>query len=122
MNPIRTPQSIRSQHLYYHPILDSPSIQASRDLNALNRASPNMSFAGAWMGYGFHEDGFAAGLDVSHKLLTGKYETQSSVRYGADLAAWVPKLSTKTVMVRSMIGAMQLFIEWVGFYLGDLFL
>ncbi|CRG83868.1 hypothetical protein PISL3812_01224 [Talaromyces islandicus] len=115
MNPIRTPQSIRSQHLYYHPILDSPSIQASRDLNVLNRASPNISFAGAWMGYGFHEDGFAAGLDVSHKLLTGEYETQSSVRYGADLAAWVPKLSTRTVMVRSVIGAVQLLIEWVGF-------
>jgi predicted NAD/FAD-binding protein len=111
MNPIRTPQSIRTQHLYYHPILDSPSIQASRSLNELNRASPNISFAGAWMGYGFHEDGFAAGLEVSHKLRTGEYENQSSVRYGADLAAWVPKLSTRNLMVRSVIGAVQLVIE-----------
>jgi predicted NAD/FAD-binding protein len=114
MNPIRAPQSIHSRYVYYHPILDSASIQESRNLNALNRASPNISFAGAWMGYGFHEDGFAAGLEVSHKLLTGEYESQSSVRYGTDLAKWVPQLSTREVMARSFIETVQLVIEWAG--------
>lgn len=112
MNPIRAPQSIHSRYMYDHPILDSASIQASRNLNALNRASPNVGFAGAWMGYGFHEDGFAAGLEVSRKLITGKYESQSSVRYGADLAKWVPQLSRSKKAVRSVIEAMQLVIEW----------
>ena len=34
-----------------------------------------MSFAGAWMGFGFHEDGFAAGSHVAKMLIEGREKT-----------------------------------------------
>lgn len=35
----------------------------------------NISLAGAWMGFGFHEDGFAAGAHVARRLIKGRDNT-----------------------------------------------
>jgi predicted NAD/FAD-binding protein len=118
MNPIRTPHLPRLHQVYYHPILDSKSIQASRSLPLINAAS-NISFAGAWMGYGFHEDGFAAGLEAARKIVTGNYDSPSNIRYGADLADWVPKLSTADKTVRGAVAAIQFMIERVEWLAGS---
>lgn len=45
---------------YAHPVFDLAAIQAQRRVNSLQGVNHTW-FAGAWMGYGFHEDGFKAG-------------------------------------------------------------
>jgi predicted NAD/FAD-binding protein len=52
---------------YAHPIFDAPAIAAQRRLPAL-QGQGGVWFAGAWAGYGFHEDGLAAGQAVARQL------------------------------------------------------
>lgn len=53
---------------YEHPIFEAGSAAAPRRLAGLQGRS-NTWFAGAWTGYGFHEDGLKSGLAVAASLL-----------------------------------------------------
>ena len=44
---------------YAHPTFTRASVAAQGDLPSLNRG--RTAFAGAWQGWGFHEDGCASG-------------------------------------------------------------
>ncbi|WP_367850268.1 NAD(P)/FAD-dependent oxidoreductase [Rhodoferax sp. WC2427] len=55
---------------YAHPVLDLPAIAAQQRMPAL-QGQHNTYFCGAWMGYGFHEDGLKAGLAVAELLKAG---------------------------------------------------
>ena len=62
LNPDR---AIAKEHVlgefdYAHPVFDLAAIQAQRHLGRL-QGQQHTWYAGAWMGYGFHEDGFKAG-------------------------------------------------------------
>ena len=46
---------------YEHPQMTFESIAAQADLHVLN-GQRRTAFAGAWQGYGFHEDGLVSGL------------------------------------------------------------
>lgn len=52
---------------YAHPVFDHAAIAAQRELTE-NNGSANTWFCGAWMGYGFHEDGMASALKVCRGL------------------------------------------------------
>ena len=52
---------------YSHPIYDSNTLNAQTKLNAI-QGNNGLYFAGAKMGFGFHEDGLNSGLKVA-KLL-----------------------------------------------------
>lgn len=69
LNPQREPDPARvyGEYDYDHPQFTNAAIAAQRRFNTVqgeNRAW----FAGAWLGYGFHEDGLRAGLRVALKL------------------------------------------------------
>lgn len=83
LNPVWQPQpdAIQCRRTYYLPIVSSAAVQAAQHLNLINKAG-NVSYAGAWMGYAFHEDGFRAGLAVANKIRTGKYENLIRFRSG----------------------------------------
>lgn len=49
---------------YEHPVFDQPAIDAQARLPALQGRSRTW-FAGAWTGYGFHEDGLKSALRVA---------------------------------------------------------
>ena len=55
---------------YAHPVLDLAAIAAQQRMPAL-QGQHNTYFCGAWMGYGFHEDGLKAGLAVADLLKAG---------------------------------------------------
>jgi predicted NAD/FAD-binding protein len=64
LNPDRTPHSVHAQMTYRHPIFTNESVasqDAIRDLNGRDRTY----FCGAYLGYGFHEDGLRAGVEVA---------------------------------------------------------
>lgn len=65
LNPHREPASdaIAARFEYEHPLLDQSAIAAQRRLPRLQGRS-RVWFAGAWSGYGFHEDGLKSALRV----------------------------------------------------------
>ncbi|KZZ94251.1 amine oxidase [Moelleriella libera RCEF 2490] len=71
MNPFRQPSSFQSSHVYYHPLINSESILMTRYLHTINGVA-NVSFAGAWMGFGFHEDGFVSGAHAARIITQGR--------------------------------------------------
>jgi predicted NAD/FAD-binding protein len=61
---------IMGQYDYAHPVFDLNAVAAQSRMTAL-QGKNGRYFAGAWMGYGFHEDGLKAGLAAAAKLLAG---------------------------------------------------
>jgi predicted NAD/FAD-binding protein len=61
------PEKVIAEFSYAHPIFDGPAIDAQHrlaDLQGVDR----LWFAGAWGGYGFHEDGLRSGMQVAAAL------------------------------------------------------
>lgn len=70
LNPLRdiAPAQVLGEFEYAHPVFDLAAIRAQSGVPALQGVQHTF-FAGAWMGYGFHEDGLKAGLGVARQLL-----------------------------------------------------
>ena len=51
---------------YEHPIYDLPAIEAQARLASLS--TPRIAFAGAYHGWGFHEDGCRSGVEAARSL------------------------------------------------------
>jgi uncharacterized protein len=69
LNPLRpiAPQHVLGEFDVAHPVFDQAAIDAQRRLPAL-QGQHHTWFCGAWAGYGFHEDGLAAGQRVAQAL------------------------------------------------------
>jgi len=63
LNPVRpvARTAVMAEFDYAHPVFDLAALRAQAEVPAL-QGLRNTWFAGAWMGYGFHEDGLKAGL------------------------------------------------------------
>ena len=73
LNPVLEPdQSKVVQRIEYaHPVFDSDSESRLKAL-PLVQGENHLWFAGAWTGYGFHEDGMRSGVEVAHAISGGK--------------------------------------------------
>ena len=65
LNPIKAinPADIIDTFDYEHPVFDGAAIQAQKQLASIQGVN-KVWFAGAWAGYGFHEDGLKSALQV----------------------------------------------------------
>ena len=72
LNPLTDidPSQVLGQFHYTHPVFDLAAIQAQRRMGPL-QGQQHTWFAGAWMGYGFHEDGYKAGRAAAQGILQG---------------------------------------------------
>lgn len=70
LNPIAdpAPERVLASYDYAHPVFDAAAVAAQSALTRI-QGQQNTWFAGAWMGYGFHEDGLKSGLAVSDALV-----------------------------------------------------
>jgi predicted NAD/FAD-binding protein len=70
LNPIEEPalESVFDYFDYAHPVFDSAAVAAQSRLPHI-QGRRHIWFAGAWTGYGFHEDGLKSGLAVAEALL-----------------------------------------------------
>ena len=70
LNPVRAidPSKVLGEYDYAHPVFDLAAIKSQSQLPRL-QGQQNTWYAGAWMGYGFHEDGFKAGRDAALGIL-----------------------------------------------------
>ena len=69
LNPLREPgpTSVIATFDYEHPVFDAGAPKAQADLGARQGAG-GVWFAGAWTGYGFHEDGLRAGFAAADSI------------------------------------------------------
>lgn len=69
LNPVREVdrKQVMAEFDYAHPVFDLGAIAAQERLPQL-QGERHTYFAGAWMGYGFHEDGLKAGLGAARLL------------------------------------------------------
>ena len=69
LNPIQIPteNKIIKIFKYEHPIYDQNSFLVQKQIETY-QGKNNLYFAGAWNGYGFHEDGVKSALKVAKKL------------------------------------------------------
>lgn len=69
LNPIDAPDPARvlAAFDYAHPVFDQAAVAAQAGIAQIQGAQ-NTWFAGAWTGYGFHEDGLKSGLAVAASL------------------------------------------------------
>ncbi|WP_293765944.1 FAD-dependent oxidoreductase [uncultured Aquitalea sp.] len=70
LNPVREPErSLEfARFIYEHPLFDQAAIQAQARLPSL-QGKRRAWFAGAWTGYGFHEDGLKSALRVAQDFV-----------------------------------------------------
>jgi predicted NAD/FAD-binding protein len=61
------PAKILLQKTYRHPQFDARAVKAQGELGSI-QGRQRLWFAGAWTGWGFHEDGIASALRVSNEL------------------------------------------------------
>ncbi|HOP15410.1 MAG TPA: FAD-dependent oxidoreductase [Gammaproteobacteria bacterium] len=69
LNPLREPHPERvvGEYCYEHPVFTAEALQAQRALPQI-QGRRHTWFAGAWTGYGFHEDGMRSGVEVATAL------------------------------------------------------
>ncbi len=69
LNPLDepAPSTVLASFDYAHPVFDEGAVAAQARLPAV-QGQQNTWFAGAWTGYGFHEDGLKSGLAVAASL------------------------------------------------------
>lgn len=60
-------RGVRRETVYRHPLLDAAAIAAQRRIWQI-QGRQRTWYAGAWLGYGFHEDGLQAGLEVAERI------------------------------------------------------
>ena len=69
LNPWREPdQALTTRQIHYaHPVFDGPAIAAQNAIRTISGRNRTL-YAGAWLGYGFHEDGFASAVRAASQL------------------------------------------------------
>jgi predicted NAD/FAD-binding protein len=70
LNPTQPidPAKVIRRFDYAHPVFDLAAIEAQQHMHLI-QGQQNTWYAGAWLGYGFHEDGLKSGLSVARELL-----------------------------------------------------
>lgn len=83
LNPVRpvARTAVMAEFDYAHPVFDLAALRAQAEVPAL-QGLRNTWFAGAWMGYGFHEDGLKAGLAAADGV---RYRLAATTAAGVDL-------------------------------------
>lgn len=66
-----SPDAVFGRYRYAHPQLDGPAMTAQKRLPEIQGVNRTW-FAGAWTGYGFHEDGLVSAIKVA-EALGGRY-------------------------------------------------
>jgi len=69
LNPLHDPDpaKVHGEFHYSHPVFSRHATATQREIEAIN-GREGIWLAGAWLGYGFHEDGLASALRVVRRL------------------------------------------------------
>ena len=95
LNPLDEPRedSIAAEFEYQHPVFTTAALEAQKQLYRIQGRSHTW-YAGAWTGYGFHEDGIRSGVEVAQALGATLPWSAGQVRASRDLTL-VPEIVRK---------------------------
>lgn len=95
LNPLDEPreETIAAEFEYEHPVFTTAALEAQKQLHRIQGRSRTW-YAGAWTGYGFHEDGMRSGVEVALALGATLPWDACQVRASRDLTL-VPELARK---------------------------
>ncbi len=95
LNPLDEPrdETIAAEFEYDHPVFTTAALEAQKQLYRIQGRSHTW-YAGAWTGYGFHEDGMRSGVEVAQALGATLPWDSAQVRASRDLTL-VPELVRK---------------------------
>ncbi|KAF8968900.1 amine oxidase [Flammula alnicola] len=82
---------------YDHPVLDARAVRAQNEMHKIQNTR-SISYAGAYLKYGFHEDGFTSGLLAACSVDDGQDSLPSATSYTAALSGMT--IPTRKVTVR----------------------
>jgi predicted NAD/FAD-binding protein len=60
------PAAVVAEMTYRHPVFTTEAVEAARRLRAAG--GDRLAFAGAHLGWGFHEDGARSGVEAAQRL------------------------------------------------------
>jgi predicted NAD/FAD-binding protein len=100
LNPAVPPrdETVIAELTYEHPVFDAGAIAAQARIGEI-QGRDRLWFAGAWLGYGFHEDGLRSAVAVAEGLGV------SPPWLAAPVAAQVPGASVPGGVPGSVTGA-----------------
>ncbi|KAF2708375.1 amine oxidase-like protein [Pleomassaria siparia CBS 279.74] len=108
LNPAEPPSASLTQatYQYRHPLYNSRMIAGQEELQKI-QGKNGIWFAGAWTGYGFHEDGFASGMRVGLRLGGEVPWEPKDAKFSRGVK---PVLDWKDHVVRFIVVVLQLYI------------
>ena len=59
--------SVIQEFHYDHPVFGNDAVMAQKQINSI-QGHQHTWYCGAWLGYGFHEDGLSSGIQVATAL------------------------------------------------------
>lgn len=70
LNPVIKPDinKVEREIIYTHPVYDFDTFETQKKIQSI-QGKNNLWYCGAYLGYGFHEDGIKSGLTVAENLL-----------------------------------------------------
>ena len=104
---------MRAEFEYAHPLYTPEAVHAQRCLHEIQGVR-GVRYAGAWTGYGFHEDGFTSGLRAAEALggRVGFLVRDSTYSRGRR-----PDVGLKERAIRAVISVVQVAVvgplEWI---------
>ncbi len=72
LNPARTPRSSLARMTYSHPVYTPESVATQSEIAAIN-GRRRTYYAGAYLGFGFHEDALRSAVEVADALGGGQW-------------------------------------------------
>ncbi|KAJ4297784.1 hypothetical protein N0V90_005679 [Kalmusia sp. IMI 367209] len=116
LNPETPPSATLTQatYQYRHPLYNARMVAAQEGLEQI-QGKRGVWYAGAWTGYGFHEDGFASGMNVGLRLGGSVTWEAKNAKFSRGTA---PVLGWKDHVVRAIVIVLQLYVSLVELVLG----
>jgi hypothetical protein len=113
------PSTVQARFHYDHPILDAAAIQTQRRMHLI-QGTGGISYAGAWLNFGFHEDGWTSGLLATTKyapILAGGIRLPWEIEM-VEGSSWSNQKATSVKQGGIIVGLLaNVFdlLEWSGF-------
>jgi len=85
LNPLAEPDPalVHREFSYDHPVFDADAVAAQGAIGRI-QGRGGIHYAGAWLGYGFHEDGLRSGLEAAARLgVTAPWKRESRPMAGS---------------------------------------
>lgn len=109
-----SPHLTQGKYEYTHPLYNAAAVRAQGRLGEI-QGRRGVWYAGAWTGYGFHEDGFASGVKVACELGGAVPWRRADAKFSRGRR---PVLGAGGYAVRAVVMIIMAVIRAVGIVLG----